>query len=69
MQPVTISLFTQRLSKTGLPVQVSLNNSRALMPGTEMHPGQNPGSRSKNLQPFSLLRSNGVVTCPTGALD
>jgi len=69
VQPVAIPLFAQRLSRTGLPVQVSLDNSRALMPGTEIHPGQNPDSLNKNLQPFSLLKSNGVVTCPTDALD
>ena len=33
-------LFAQRLSKTSLPAQVSLNNSHALIPGTEMQPGQ-----------------------------
>ena len=33
-------LFAQRLSKLSLPAQTLLDNSHALMPGTEMQPGQ-----------------------------
>ena len=33
-------LFAHRLAKTSLPVELNLNNSHALMPGTEMQPGQ-----------------------------
>jgi len=40
MQPVAMPLFTLRLSKTRLPVQVSLGNSHALMLGTELHPAK-----------------------------
>lgn len=33
-------LFAQRLAKTSLPLQVTLNSSHALMPGVTMQPGQ-----------------------------
>ena len=33
-------LFAHRLAKTSLPAELNLNNTHALMPGTEMQPGQ-----------------------------
>jgi hypothetical protein len=52
MQPVTISLFAQRLSKTGLPVQVSLNNSRALMPTPKCTPAKIQAAPAKTYNHF-----------------